>query len=173
MNGREPEKEKRRSAKRLEAVDSQLLVDGLESSAGVGDGSGALLGGSDLALVEGLLLDLALSLELVNNLHVVPSDFVRDALDGAVLASWLEPESTQSGGDDNLLLAVVRGRDTLEELQALQSGSTTSRLVGNHAADGLVQDARWSAEVEGTSAGWVDQVSLVQVCVVAQLWRGM
>lgn len=70
--------------------------------------------------------------------------------DSAVLAAGLQAQDAQSLGNDHLLLLVVRGRDTLEHLEALQGGSTTGGLVGNHAADGLVEDARGGAEVEGT-----------------------
>ena len=41
------------------------------------------------------------------------------------------------------LLLVVGGRNTLENLQVLHSGGTTGGLVGNHAADSLVEDAGW------------------------------
>lgn len=116
-----------------------------------------------------LLLDLALGLELVDSLHVVPANLVRDTLDGGELAAGLKTEDTQSRRDDHELLAVVRRRDTLVDLQSLQSGGTTSGLVGNHAADGLVEDARRGTVVEGTSLLGVNQVALVQVGVVLQL----
>lgn len=70
--------------------------------------------------------------------------------DGAVLAAGLQTQDTQSLGDDHLLLLVVGRGDTLEDLQALESGGTAGSLVGDHATDGLVEDARRSAEVEGT-----------------------
>ena len=69
---------------------------------------------------------------------------------GAVLAARAEAEDTQSLGDDDALLLVIRGRNTLEDLEALHSGGTTGGLVGDHAADSLVEDAGGSAEVEGT-----------------------
>lgn len=64
---------------------------------------------------------------------------------------------------------VVRGRDTLEHLQALQSCSTTGRLVGNHAADGPVEDLGGSAVVEGAIDFGVDEVAFVEEVVVPQL----
>lgn len=117
-----------------------------------------------------LLLDLALGLELVDGLHVVPADLVRDTLDGGELAAGLKAEDTESGGDDHELLAVVRRGDTLVDLQSLEGGGTTSGLVGKHAADGLVEDARGSTVVEGTGFLGVNQVALVEVGVVFQLW---
>jgi hypothetical protein len=120
-------------------------------------------------------------------------------LDGAELASRLEAEDTEGGGDDHLLLAVVRGRHTLKELEALQgSGSTgglpcakksappsdlvprsfhrgtssETHLVGNHSTDSLVEDPRGSTVMEGTGLLGVDQMPLVQELVVSELWAG-
>lgn len=154
---------------RLVAVRSELGVDVLELVGGGGLSGGALLGSSDLALVVSGLLDLALGLELVDGLHVVPANLVRDTLDGSELAAGLKTEHTESGGDDHELLAVVGRGNTLVDLQALESGGTTSGLVGKHSADGLVEDARGSTVVEGTSLLGVDQVTLVEVGVVLQL----
>jgi hypothetical protein len=78
---------------------------------------------------------------------------VAETANGAVLAAGLEAENTQSLGNDDTLLLVVWGRNTLEDLESLHSSSTTGGLVGNHAADGLVEDARRSAEVERTCTG--------------------
>lgn len=85
-----------------------------------------------------------------NNILVLPADLVRQTADGAVLATGLQAQDTQSLGNDHLLLLVVGRGNTLEDLQALQSGGTTGGLVGDHATDGLVEDARGGAEVEGT-----------------------
>ena len=73
-----------------------------------------------------------------------------ETTDGAVLAAGLKTEDTQSLGDDHLLLLVVGRGDTLEDLEALHGSGTTGGLVGDHATDGLVEDARGGAEVEGT-----------------------
>jgi hypothetical protein len=108
--------------------------------------------------------------------------------DSAVLAAGLQSQDTQSLGYHHLLLFVVWGRNTLENLQSLKGGSTASGLVRDHATNGLVEDARRSAEVERscsrvsipklshskvlgnpeslTSAGWVVPGHLAQVGVV-------
>lgn len=85
---------------------------------------------------------------------------------GAVLAARAETEHTESLGNDNALLLVVRGRNTLENLESLHSSGTTGGLVGNHAADGLVEDAGGSTEVEGTTTSRVETSHLAKEGVV-------
>lgn len=87
-----------------------------------------------------------------NNILVLPADLVAQPADGAVLATGLESEDTEGLGDHHLLLLVIRGRDTLEDLEPLESGGATGGLVRDHATDGLVEDAGRGAEVEGTWA---------------------
>ena len=85
-----------------------------------------------------------------NNILVLPADLVAQPADGAILATGLESEDAEGLGHHHLLLLVVRGRDTLEDLEPLESGGTTGGLVGDHATNGLVKDAGGGAEVEGT-----------------------
>lgn len=70
--------------------------------------------------------------------------------DGAVLAAGAQAEDTEGLGNDDALLLVIRGGNTLEDLQALHGGGATGGLVGDHAADSLVEDAGGGTEVEGT-----------------------
>jgi hypothetical protein len=84
-----------------------------------------------------------------NNILVLPANLVAQPTDCAVLATGLESEDAERLGDDHLLLLVVRGRDTLEDLKPLESGGTAGGLVGDHTTDGLVEDAGRGAEVEG------------------------
>ena len=93
------------------------------------------------------------------------------AADGAELAAGLQAQDAQSLGDDHLLLLVVGGRDTLEDLEALHGGGTAGGLVGDHATDGLVEDAGGSAEVEGTTTGRVETGHLAEVGVVLHCYR--
>lgn len=86
----------------------------------------------------------------LNNILVLPADLVAETTDGAVLAAGLQSQDTEGLGNDHLLLLVVGGRDTLEDLESFESGGTAGGLVGNHATDGLVEDSRRGAEVEGT-----------------------
>lgn len=101
-----------------------------------------------------------------NNILVLPANLVAETANGAVLATGAQTQDTESLGNDNALLLVVGRGDTLEDLQALQSSSTAGGLVGNHAADSLVEDAGGSAEVEGTTASGVETGHLAEVGVV-------
>lgn len=89
-----------------------------------------------------------------------------ETANGAVLAAGAETQDAESLGNDNALLLVVGRGDTLEDLKALHSGGTTGGLVGNHAADSLVEDAGRSTEVEGTTASGVETSHLAEVGVV-------
>ena len=88
----------------------------------------------------------------LDNILVLPADLVAETADGAVLAAGLQSQDTEGLGNNHLLLLVVRGRDTLEDLEALKGGGTAGGLVGDHAADGLVENPGRGAEVEGTCA---------------------
>jgi hypothetical protein len=85
-----------------------------------------------------------------DNVLVLPAKFVSETADSAVLASGLQPQYPQGLGNDNALLLVVWGRDTLEGLQALHGGVTAGGLVGNHAADGTPEHLGGGAEMEGS-----------------------
>lgn len=87
---------------------------------------------------------------LLNNILVLPANLVAQTTDSAVLAAGLQPQNAESLGNHHLLDLVVGRGDTLEDLEALKGGGTTGGLVGDHAADGLVEDTRRGAEVEGT-----------------------
>lgn len=86
----------------------------------------------------------------LNNILVLPANLVAQTADSAVLAAGLQPQNAESLGNHHLLDLVVGRGDTLEDLEALKGGGTAGGLVGDHAADGLVEDTRGSAEVEGT-----------------------
>ena len=85
-----------------------------------------------------------------NNILVLPAELVAESADGAVLAAGLEAEDTEGLGNDHALLVVVRRRDTIEGLQALQSGGTTGSLVRDHTTDGAPEHLGGSAVVPGT-----------------------
>jgi len=84
-----------------------------------------------------------------------------ETANGAVLAAGLQPQNADGLGNDHALLAVIWGRDTLEDLEAPHSGSSTSSLVRDHTTDSSPEDLRWGAEVEGT---WERLSTTVFVC---------
>ena len=87
---------------------------------------------------------------------VLPAELVAKTADSAVLAAGLQPQDTEGLGNDDTLLLVVGGRDTLEGLKTLHGGSTTGSLVRDHATDGAPEHLGGSAEVEGTTTSRVE-----------------
>jgi hypothetical protein len=106
-----------------------------------------------------------------NNVLVLPANLVAESANSAVLAAGAKTEDAKSLGNDDTLLLVVRGRDTLEDLEPLKSSSTAGSLVRDHSAHGLVEDARRSAEVEGTTTGRVVTGDLAEIGVVLDCCR--
>lgn len=129
--------------------------------------SNLLLESKFLGVVSGTL-GLSALLKSSNNVLVLPSDLVAETADSCVLAARLEAEDTESLGNDNALLLVVGGGDTLKDLQTGKGSLTTSGLVGDHTTDGLVEDPAGGTEVEGT-VGAVETSGLAEVSVVLQL----
>lgn len=107
-----------------------------------------------------------------NNILVLPANLVAQPANRAVLAARLQSQDTQGLGDDHLLLLVVRGRDTFEDLEAFKGGGTAGGLVRDHTADSLVEDARGGAEMEGATAGGVVTGHLAEVRVVLDYTEG-
>lgn len=102
--------------------------------------------------VPGSRANETLVLETSDDIFVLPADLRAESREDGVRATRAEADSAEGLGKDNALDLVVRRRDTFEDLQAVESGSTTGSLVGEHTADGTPQDLRWGTEVEGTGA---------------------
>lgn len=90
-------------------------------------------------------------------------------LDSAVLAARLQAKNTESFGNDHALLAIVWGRDTLEELKTFKGSGTTSSLVGDHAANGAEENLGRGAVMEGAGLFRVHNMAFVEEIVVAKL----
>ena len=90
-------------------------------------------------------------------------------LDSAVLPTGFQPQHSQRLWYDEPLLAVVRGRNALEELEALKGGGTASGLVRDHATDRSVEDLGGRAVVEGARLFRVDNVSFMEEIMVSEL----
>lgn len=78
-----------------------------------------------------------------------------ETTDGAVLAAGLQPQDTEGLGNDDALLLVVGGGDTLEGLKTLHSSVTAGSLVRDHATDGAPEHLGGSAKMEGTTTSGV------------------
>ena len=87
---------------------------------------------------------------------VLPAELVAETTDSAVLAAGLQPQDTEGLGNDDALLLVVGGRDTLEGLKTLHGGSTAGSLVRDHTTDGAPEHLAGSTEVEGTTTSGVE-----------------
>lgn len=123
-----------------------------------------------LTLVISSALDLPLLLECLDNVLVLPSDLGRDAADGGVLATRTEAQNAESGRNDHTLDTVVRRRDTLKELEAVERCGTARGLVRQHAAQRLVKETGRRAEMEGATNG-VDNAALAEVSVVLDYFK--
>jgi len=155
----------------LKTVDSRALHDGLvRGNLGLDLGFGLIFEleiGALLLVVDGRL-DLALSLQSGDDVLVFPSDLVGETAQHAELAVGLETEDTESGRNDVSLSLVVRSRDSFVGAVALHGVLAACELVGQHAADGLVEDAARGSVMERPSLG-VDQATLAEVVHVLQL----
>jgi len=149
----------------LVSVRCELLISGslCRSLSLTEDTSSGLLAG----VVSGRL-ELSLLLKSLDNIVVLPSNLVGETSDSAVLSSWLQSENPQSLWHDNSLLEIVWWWDSLENLQAGESGLTSGGLVGDHTADDLVEDTGRGAEMERTVV-LVVSGGLAEVGVVLQL----
>ena len=91
-----------------------------------------------------------------------------ESAEDAEFAVRLKSENAESGRNDVPLSLVVRSRDSFVGAVALHRVLSASELVGQHAADGFVQDSGGSPVVEGSPLG-VDQATLAKVIHVLEL----
>jgi len=116
-----------------------------------------VLDGLDLHTLHSLLAavpltgaHLALGLKLVDNVSVLPADLGGETAQNGVFASGLQVDLTESVRHNNALKSVVRGRDTLEDLEAVHGSGTAGGLVRDHTTDNTVEDLGRSTLVERT-----------------------
>lgn len=141
-----------------------LLLDRSQLLSLGSNGLSTEVGSSLLTLIESLSVSLALLLQVGNHILVLPSDLIGDAAQSGELASGLQVNDTQGTGDNHTLGLVVWWGDSLEHLQAAQSCLSTSGLVGDHTAQGTVEDTGGGAEMERSVLG-VGASTLAQVAV--------
>mmetsp|Transcript_23637 Transcript_23637/g.89768 ORF Transcript_23637/g.89768 Transcript_23637/m.89768 type:complete len:208 (+) Transcript_23637:421-1044(+) len=123
------------------------------------------LGGGLLGLVEGVAVDLALRLEALHEVAVLPSHGVGEVAELAEVAAGAELKDAEGLGHDHALHLVERGGDALESLQAGHGGSAPRSLVRDHATDGTPEHAGRGAEVHGAAAARVGVPLLVEELV--------
>mmetsp|Transcript_17575 Transcript_17575/g.34572 ORF Transcript_17575/g.34572 Transcript_17575/m.34572 type:complete len:227 (-) Transcript_17575:29-709(-) len=132
---------------------SELLEGGLGISGDVSLLSSLLheLVVSNLALVEGGALDLALLLEGGDNLAVLPAVAGGEVTEVGGLAAGAKAEDLEGLRDNHALHAVVGVGDALEGLEAVEGGLATGSLVGEHATDHALELGSRGADGEGAT----------------------
>lgn len=90
-------------------------------------------------------------------------------LDSAVFAARLQSQNTEGLWHNHALRPVVGRGDTLEELETFKSSRATGSLVGDHTADGPVENLGGCAVVEGAGLFGVDDVTFMEEIVVPEL----
>ena len=118
-----------------------------------------------LLLVESLSLDLSLILKLLEKVHVLPSNTISQFSDNSEISDSLETHNSQSSGDDNTLLLVVRVGDSLK------CGETTERLLSTlgflvyHTANTTPYHTSGGLEMVRSLSGVGVHTLLTELCV--------
>jgi hypothetical protein len=119
--------------------------------------SGNVGGGLLLQLEQSLLLgvpsggaNLSLSLQLFNNVAVLPANFGAEILESGELATRGESDDAESIRDNHTLNLVKRRRAAVQNLQSVQGELTANGLVGQHSANGSPKEHGRSSEVNRT-----------------------
>jgi hypothetical protein len=100
---------------------------------------------------------------------VITPDSNSPHLDSAVLPTRLQSQHPQRFWYDEPLFAVIRGWDTLEELEPLKGCSTAGGLMRDHSSDRPVEDFRGRAMMEGAGLFRVDNVPFMEEIMVSEL----
>merc|ERR1719357_750157 len=117
---------------------------------------------SHLGLVVDSVLGLAFLFKGIDNWLVLPSCFVRQTSNLAVLASWFQFQNTECRGNDHSLLTVIRVWDAVKDLQSVESFHSSLGFVGDHSSHHLEQALAGSTEMV-RPLGWLGVHSLSQV----------
>jgi len=121
----------------------------------------------NFALVKCGRLQLAPFLQRAHDALVLPTDLVRESAECTVLAPWLEAQHAKCGWDNDALLFVIWGWDSLKNFQALHCILAAIQLVWQHTPDRPPEDLAGGAEVEGSSLR-ITVVSLLEEIQVLQ-----
>jgi len=133
--------------------------------------SGGLLGEVELSALllepDGAVL-LALVLEGLDGVAVLPPKLVAETVEAAVVAEGVEAEAAHGAGAHEGLLLVIRGGAAIEGGKAAHGPCTPLGAVRDHTTDSTDEKVRGSAEVEGTTLG-VSHMTLVEPPNVLEL----
>lgn len=100
---------------------------------------------------------------------VITPDSKSSHLDRAVLPTRFQSQHPQRLRYDEPLLAVIRGGNTLEELEAFKGSGTAGGLVWDHTPDCSVENLRGRAVMEGAGFFGVDNVAFMEEIMVPEL----
>lgn len=106
-------------------------------------------------------LDLSLRFQTAHNTLVLPANLAGDTTDLAVATIRAEAQNLHCRWNADALLFVVGRWNAFEHLQASECELSTTRLVWNHATNGLPEHTRWSTEMEWTTS-WIDVAAFSQ-----------
>lgn len=107
-------------------------------------------------------LDLPLGFQVVDNVSVLPANFMGNSSDIAELPVGTQAELSHGRWDTQTLLAIKRRWDALVNLQALQGVVSSLGLVWDHSSDGLPQHPAGGTEMEWAT-GRIDIAPFAQI----------
>lgn len=137
-----------KAALRVTSIDKHLLGSSRDISRA--SGLGALGNLSLLLSIVSLLLDLAVGLELLDQISVLPADLVGEAAKDAELSVWSEADNLQRLRDDHALDLVIRLGDALEGL-LLHNGKGSNQRSQNQMIEATNDAARANNVPQGAS----------------------
>lgn len=120
-----------------------------------------------LLVVDGSF-DLALCLQSRDDVLILPSNFVRKSSEDAVFAVGLKAEHAKGRWDNVPLSLIIGSWNSFVGAIALHGILSTSQLVGQHTANGFVENSGWGPVVERSSLR-VDQTTFAKVVHVLKL----
>merc|ERR1719495_505251 len=103
-----------------------------------------------LGLVVDSILGLALLLKSIDDWLVLPSGFVGQTSDLAVLTTGFQLEDSKGGRDHHSLLTIVRVRDAIKNLQLVERFHSSLSLVRDHPPHHLEETLAGSTEMVRT-----------------------
>merc|ERR1719187_2277214 len=98
-------------------------------------------------------LDFPLCLKSLDDVLVLPSNFMAESANTAESSTMLQSQYLEGTWDDHPLLFIIRRGSSLEGLQTSKGGATSLCLVGDHSADSTVKNLGRSTVMEGTAGG--------------------